>query len=468
MKKEELNTAIGQVDDRLIDEAYRYRKRRWPAWVAVAAVLVLAVGLIAAPWRRPVESGPIYQPSADAPAVDWQPSGVPLAGQLGQVIYPTRLSVGDDGYWEQHRALRDGSQPEPVIAFADTMHGLLDAEENRAYSPLNLYVALAMLAETTDGTTRAEVLRLLGAADVESLRGQVKALWNSNYHDNGVYACLLSNSLWLAEGAPYSQQTIDRLAQDYFAETFAGQMGSEAYNAVLRQWLDDKTGGLLSDAAAEQGFTEQTVLALASTVFMAGRWMDEFSQSSTAPGIFHARHEEQTADFMKQITWLGGRNGEGYTAISKPIAEGGRMIFVLPDGDLADLLARDIVGELLSDPAVWDSWYADLSLPKFDVSSHIDLEDALKEQGVRTVFTTDSDFSPLTSQVGYLSSATHDVRVVIDEEGVTASAMTILDYAGSALPPEPVAITLDRPFLFVITGLDDVPLFVGTVCSVGS
>jgi len=64
----------------------------------------------------------------------------------------------------------------------------------------------------------------------------------------------------------------------------------------------------------------------------------------------------------------------------------------------------------------------------------------------------------------YLSQAKHDARVTIDEEGCTAVAYTVLAAAGAGmLPEEEVDFVLDRPFLFAITGVDRLPLFVGVV-----
>ena len=64
----------------------------------------------------------------------------------------------------------------------------------------------------------------------------------------------------------------------------------------------------------------------------------------------------------------------------------------------------------------------------------------------------------------YLSQAEHAVRVAIDEEGVTAAAYTVMASAGSGAPPEEeVDFTLDRPFIFVVTNPNNVPMFIGIV-----
>ena len=125
--------------------------------------------------------------------------------------------------------------------------------------------------------------------------------------------------------------------------------------------------------------------------------------------------------------------------------------------------------ELALNPGEWaDSSYIIInrSIPKFDISSGIDLAGGLKALGVTDVFDAEtSDFSPMSDMEGvFVSSASHNARVAIDEEGVTAAAFTELAMAGAGAPPEEeVDFVLDRPFIFVITTPNNLPLFVGVV-----
>ena len=90
----------------------------------------------------------------------------------------------------------------------------------------------------------------------------------------------------------------------------------------------------------------------------------------------------------------------------------------------------------------------------------------LRSLGVTEAFDmTKADFTPLTANGAFLSSAMQAARVKIDEEGVEAAAYTELVNADSAMMevPPTVEMDLDRPFLFVIFDYNDIPLFVGTV-----
>ena len=106
-----------------------------------------------------------------------------------------------------------------------------------------------------------------------------------------------------------------------------------------------------------------------------------------------------------------------------------------------------------------------LSVPKFDVASTMDLSEGLKNMGATNVFYENvTDFTKLTGDSPiYLTGANQSARVEIDEEGVKAAVYIEIPGAGSAAPPEEVIdFVLDRPFLFVITN-GSIPLFAGCV-----
>ena len=109
------------------------------------------------------------------------------------------------------------------------------------------------------------------------------------------------------------------------------------------------------------------------------------------------------------------------------------------------------------------------SVPKFDVESDIDLCGGLEKLGVTDVFNSEkSDFSSMLKTSGaYIDKIDHAARVMIDEDGCKAAAFTVLSTCGAMMPPdEEVDFVLDRPFIFVINGTNNLPLFIGVVNNV--
>ncbi len=97
-----------------------------------------------------------------------------------------------------------------------------------------------------------------------------------------------------------------------------------------------------------------------------------------------------------------------------------------------------------------------------------ELKDGLMALGVTDVFDAKaSDFSPMTTDTDglFVSRTDHAARVSVDEKGVEAAAYTVIsaDATGLLLADDEIDFILDRPFLFVVTGSDGLPLFTGIV-----
>ena len=189
--------------------------------------------------------------------------------------------------------------------------------------------------------------------------------------------------------------------------------------------------------------------------------------------VFHAVGGDVTCDFMHQTVTGTYYWGERFSAVRRSMAaDGGAMWFILPDEGYtpADLLVDEQAMTFMLDRGDWENnkyLMVNQSIPKFDVTSQIDLRAGLQALGVTDVFDPGlSDYTPMTTERSdiFLSKAQHDARVIIDEEGVEAAAYTVLANPSAGMPPqEEIDFVVDRPFLFVITGADSLPLFVGVV-----
>ncbi len=479
MKPEELFDAIGLAEDAMVEKANTAKRKkiyqRKPFYGAVAAILVVALGI--GILAKEIPGKPAKKAYAVAEAVYPIQNKMPyeddyLENDEWEAYYAA------DERWEadkeKQRAYYDKSI-DLTSFFETSMKEFLSGKEgkNVVYSPLNLYMALAMLAETTNGESREQILSLLGTPSIEHLRKEVVSVWNSNYSDDGQITSILANSLWLNEGIEYKKPALEELAKTYYTSSFCGNPEEDAYSQALRDWLNEQTGGLLEDAVKGVALDPSTVVALASTIYFKARWTDEFSAARTEQGIFYGE-TEIPCDYMNQSNSGTYYWGEHFSSIKKGFHDyrgNCNMTFVLPDEGVTP-------EELLSDPEVMDFLFKsdiwekskgltiNLSVPKFDVNSSMDLAGGLQNLGVTDVFSpAEADFSTITDASAYVTGATHSARVMIDEEGCTAAAFTLI-LCGSGMPPEDkVDFVLNRPFLFVITSETGLPLFIGIVNS---
>jgi serpin B len=71
--------------------------------------------------------------------------------------------------------------------------------------------------------------------------------------------------------------------------------------------------------------------------------------------------------------------------------------------------------------------------------------------GMPTAFGDGADFSGMTTEAGlFISEVVHKAWVAVDEKGTEAAAATAVVMVESAMPMEPVEVTVDHPFLFAI------------------
>ncbi len=510
MKPEDFLDAMNHIDDELISSAAKSRVKKknkvWMSWIAVAACFcILFVGVLGHFNRLPIINGENFSDStnpipdvgqysqtyADKYNNALSPFVINLAKYPDCVAYPRESdyfqadgSFQTQKYNDEYDAwLNYMSQRRMKIQSADisigefsskTVKNIFSASDgkNTVYSPVNLYIALSMLAETAGGETRAQILDLLGVGTIEDLRKRTKDIWESNYSDDGLKTSILANSVWLNEDIAYNDATLKTLSENYYASSFAGKMGNAEYNKILKDWINEQTGNLLENEASAMEFDERTVLALVSTVYFNASWRDEFFEENTKELTFKGSKGDETIGFIYQRFDDVLYTGNGYSAFALNFNMTGKMWFILPDEGRSpeSILQSGAIDSILigGNPTSREECFVNFRAPKFDISSSLDLNDNLQTLGVTDAFNGEkSDFSPMVKndvQV-YLSKVNHSARVSIDEKGCTAAAFTDMMLSGMGVPDEKreIDFTLNRPFIFVVTSDDKTPLFVGTV-----
>lgn len=345
-----------------------------------------------------------------------------------------------------------------------------DSGKNAVYSPINVYLALAMLAETTDGNSRQQLLDLLGEKSISSLRKRVQNLFIANYQDDGECTSLLANSLWMNEALQYNQKTLETLAKKHYAYSFAGKPGSKEMNKALQGWINEQTHDLLKDQAASLELDPSTVLALVSTIYYKAVWAEQFNKEATDQKTFHVPTGDKKVDMMHLVESFPYYTGKNFEAVALPLRNSGSMWFFLPKkGVTPAKLASDAeVLSLLTDTENYKDFsypQVTLSLPKMDAVSDTDLIKDLKKLGVTDIFGSGGNFSPLMEDAAkiFVSQIEHAARVKTDEDGVEAAAFTAIVLSKAAMPTQRVTFTVDRPYYFAITGYTGDLLFTGVV-----
>ena len=468
MRKEEFCEIFGEISEKYIIEAQKkLPKKRMKIYfrMAVAAVLVIAVGIGLMNMPMMITANMVAE--AASPRVTEQPNP---DDYIDKAKYKQEAEA-----WRAQNRSREGTAMRAIgnltSFFTDGNKEFLltENEENKIWSPVNAYIGLAMLTELTKGNTRQQILDLFGVADTQTLRKDVSAIWESVYQDNAYGTCTLANSLWLENGLKYNQDTMDALAYHHYASVYQSDLGSDRTNKDIAAWINNNTDNFLNEQTKNIQLDADTIMALYSTIYFQAEWMNEFSKDENTTDVFHMKDRDIETVFMNQTKQqMNYYWGENCAAVRVPLKNGSSMYFILPDEgkSINDVLENETYIEMITSK-FWENYKnvrVNLSVPKFDVASTMDLSNGLKNMGVTDAFLMEkAEFTNLTYDMPMaLKAAKQSVRVEIDEKGVKAGAYVELATSGGAAPNDIVDFVLDRPFLFAIEK-NNIPLFVGCV-----
>ncbi len=107
-----------------------------------------------------------------------------------------------------------------------------------------------------------------------------------------------------------------------------------------------------------------------------------------------------------------------------------------------------------------------LSMPKFEYESSFGLKQPLTTLGMEDAFIPEAaDFSGMDGRRDlFIQDVLHKAFVSVDEAGTEAAAATAVIVGTTSMPPEPIEVKIDRPFIYLIRDIETgTVLFVGRV-----
>ena len=346
---------------------------------------------------------------------------------------------------------------------------LYNQDENLAFSPASIELALCMTREGAGGQTADEMKKALGleALTDEQITAACRSLmWRAN--TGGMEA---ANAIWLSSDYTFAERFVNTCTKDYMADAYhlviPGAM--DAINA----WADEKTHGRINDII-EKELHPLTGLVLANALYYLGDWELPFESSDTHEREFYAPSGTVNTDFMHSDRFVPYYQNDDFSMISlnfKSDAADGQyaMAFLLPaeDKDMDDML-KALDAESFSQAIGTAQQKVSIRLPKFEFSFFAKLKQTLIDMGMASAFDEfEADFSPMTEEPNalFISDVLHKCYIRVDELGAEAAAVTVVEMrATGALISDMAEFYADRPFLFAIYSLEDGAIaFMGTV-----
>ena len=345
--------------------------------------------------------------------------------------------------------------------------------KNIVFSPLSMYIALSMVQSGARGNTKNEMEKALswrklikesGSGDGDAA---VKSLIAQMTTGSEKISISVANKLWIQKYFCLSScnRFINKLRSNYYAEL--GQLNfarkAESCRKEINKWVEGKTNKKIKDLLPGGSVTAMTRFVLTNAIYFKGAWKYQFDKKDTTQMGFSVIGGKRGV-VIKRVPMMyqrakvrvSGFNPASQHQLLELPYEGDElsMVIVVPpthnvfrtlEGAMSAAKLDEFVAELRKYP----SRAVDVYLPKFKLSTSIDMQDKLERLGIRDLFDqSKADLSGITGYRGLsVGKAVHKAFINVDEEGTEASAATgiVINFRAS-----PDQFIVNRPFIYMI------------------
>ncbi|OLL13495.1 serpin family protein [Actinomyces oris] len=339
-------------------------------------------------------------------------------------------------------------------------------------SPLSLALVLAILADgATDASTQGYDT-LLGLSGQDRDRAWSAIQTSLNRYDSDLKGfnpdkipdkplVHLANHVLIADEKDFKvkQTYLDTVLRWFSTEIEQVSVSSMKDN--LDAWASRNTAGLIPHSGID--ITKDTRLVVQNALLFAAQWESPFKAEDTSQEDFTlAGGKTVKADLMHDTRSVPHATGKGWAAVRLSYAGGKESMagsklaldVVLPDtGTLPGAMDAGTWAEASKALDSARKRDVELALPKLDLTSKPkELLDFLKEQGLKP-----DGLDKIAPKLA-LTQVVQQVRLILNEAGTVAAALTEAAEGGGAAPgqeppPEPIKFTVDHPYVLRLRDL---------------
>jgi serpin B len=369
---------------------------------------------------------------------------------------PTR-AAGSDGAAAEAAAAID------AFGF-DFYRAALASDGNAVFSPASVVLALSMAQAGALGETASQMDSVLHSAAGAGGGNGINSLDQILTGASGTFKDQSNSDRQVTlriANAPFAQR--DMQLQQPFLDTLASRYGAglrlvdfkgdpNGTCSLMNSWVSDQTEGRIPKLL--DSLDSQTRLVLVNAIYLKAPWMAPFNEANTKTAPFTRADGSQVSVPTMALNLTEGSyaSGTGWRAVELPYVNPSLAMTIIVPDDLAAFESSLDGTRFAEITAALQGANVDLTLPRFKIETKSDLAARLADMGMPLAFDpTKADFSGITTQEQlYIAKVIHQANISVDEKGTEASAATAVVMLAGAMPGRPIAMKVDRPFIFAL------------------
>jgi len=326
------------------------------------------------------------------------------------------------------------------------------SQSNFVFSPVSLSSAMSMVLLGAAGGTEREIISALNIGLRHHFGlGRYMASLNITSQENATLS--LANAIFIKpdfEVVPRFSRLLRRLYSTD-VQRFAGV----APHTSVNNWVQEKTGGEITDFLAEGAITPDSKVMLINAMYFKGLWQNKFNTEYTTMETFQVSDTERAEVEMMSVE---AKFKSSYSDILRAQVlelpyKGGRfaLFIILPVEDSLNVVASRMTSSNLDDFLNIDTPERKLTvkLPKFGLNTKRSMKQILQNLGVNAAFNASlARFTKMSQIRGlYINEVHHQAIFKVDEEGTVAASASGVDIVLMSTPDQFIA---NKPFIFVL------------------
>lgn len=409
----------------------------------------MLTALVACEPKTPPETAP--EPEDPAAATDTPTATDTPAPEQGdyltRVPSPEPDPFGTDEQLEEAWGVYQDASAN-ISQFANTLANP-QRGENDLFSPLSAWLALELLRSGTEGEVQAKLDELLEPVAPLGEGRDLFIRYLTYLYGDPDQPFTVTNLIAVRDDYTirddYKKSVRNFQPLMYQMNMADPAAVTEAFNRLIAE----KTRGLIPEFFS-QPLDPQHAMDLMNITVMDALWSEIFDVADTQEAPFtKADGSQVTCDLMTQEIEYGIFAMDDLASyLKKGYDNGMEMVLILPHEGVTpeEALAQRATGNIPPD----QENPVTLNLPRFAFAKSIDLKERLTDLGYGFLF--DSLLHGLTEEELSISGILQELKIEVTEEGTKAAAVSDIMLDGAALIPEgePVTLTFDRPFAFLI------------------
>jgi TonB family protein len=271
----------------------------------------------------------------------------------------------------------------------------------------------------------------------------------------------MANLLAVNDNCKLRKDYRQHVGKVYGAEAWQLDFSDKDSETRINKWVSEKTNGMIGGLAVPLSCNE--MMRACNTLYFKGCWSYPFKDfngkdMTTIKTFTQADGKRVLVNMMQRQKYFRYTHNDTLQVVSLPYENRSRdtlhqrnfsmYVFLPRQGKTLDDVVKYLHSHSLAElTKTMNQQDVDVRLPRFTSGVTLDLKSVMRSLGVRHL----DDFSGISSNYMELSGVMQQAKIIVNEQGTEAAALTEAISIGSWAQPHYVAIfNANHPFIYMI------------------